>query len=153
MLQDSTDFPCSHGIREFQIFKPKPVHFEPVGLKGGYRCQPSIVRGQPRIPRGADPLRRPGHGSLLPAKYRNALPWLTRTKPQLQFGTIGAVDVAKIHHGVWYVPTISQSSRPAPNNLLRMWPVSKRVNVSGRGDDDPSLIEPVEGEVDAASAD
>ncbi|MGA3343004.1 MAG: hypothetical protein ABSD11_21040 [Methylocella sp.] len=51
------------------------------------------------------------------------------------------------------MPTISQSSRPAPNNLLRMWPVSKRVNVSGRGDDDPSLIEPVEGEVDAASAD
>ena len=34
--------------------------------------------------------------------------------------------------------------RPAPNDLLRMWPVSKRVNVSGRGDDDPNLIEPVE---------
>jgi putative SOS response-associated peptidase YedK len=34
--------------------------------------------------------------------------------------------------------------RAAPNDLLRMWPVSKRVNVSGRGDDDPSLIEPVE---------
>jgi putative SOS response-associated peptidase YedK len=33
--------------------------------------------------------------------------------------------------------------RPAPNGLLRMWPVSKRVNFSGRGDDDPSLIEPV----------
>ena len=33
--------------------------------------------------------------------------------------------------------------RPAPNDLLRMWPVSKRVNVSGRGDDDPRLIEPV----------
>jgi len=32
--------------------------------------------------------------------------------------------------------------RPATNDLLRMWPVSKRVNVSGRGDDDPSLIEP-----------
>jgi putative SOS response-associated peptidase YedK len=28
--------------------------------------------------------------------------------------------------------------RPAPNDLLRMWPVSKRVNLSGRGDDDPS---------------
>jgi hypothetical protein len=25
-----------------------------------------------------------------------------------------------------------------------MWPVSKRVNVSGLEDDDPSLIEPVE---------
>jgi putative SOS response-associated peptidase YedK len=34
--------------------------------------------------------------------------------------------------------------RPAPNDSLRMWPVSKRVNASGRGDDDPSLIEPVE---------
>jgi putative SOS response-associated peptidase YedK len=33
--------------------------------------------------------------------------------------------------------------RPAPNVLLRMWPVSKRVNASGRGDDDPGLIEPV----------
>ena len=43
--------------------------------------------------------------------------------------------------------------RAAANDLLRMWPVSKRVNVSGRGGDDPSLIEPVEGEVDAASAD
>jgi len=43
--------------------------------------------------------------------------------------------------------------RPAPNELLRIWPVSKRVNVSGRGDDDPSLIEPVEGEVNAARAD
>jgi putative SOS response-associated peptidase YedK len=36
--------------------------------------------------------------------------------------------------------------RPAPNDLLRMWPVSKRVNASGRGDDDPSLIEPAEDE-------
>ena len=34
--------------------------------------------------------------------------------------------------------------RPAPNDILRMWPVLKRVNVSGRGDDDPGLIEPVE---------
>jgi putative SOS response-associated peptidase YedK len=34
--------------------------------------------------------------------------------------------------------------RPAANDLLRMWPVLKRVNVSGRGDDGPSLIEPVE---------
>jgi putative SOS response-associated peptidase YedK len=34
--------------------------------------------------------------------------------------------------------------RPAPDDVLRMWPVSKRVNVSGQGDDDPSLIEPLE---------
>jgi putative SOS response-associated peptidase YedK len=43
--------------------------------------------------------------------------------------------------------------RPAPNDLLRMWPISKRVNVSRRSDDDPCLIEPVEGEVNAAGAD
>jgi putative SOS response-associated peptidase YedK len=36
--------------------------------------------------------------------------------------------------------------RPAPNDLPRMWPVSKRVNVSGRGDDDAGLIEAVEDE-------
>ena len=36
--------------------------------------------------------------------------------------------------------------RPAPNNLLRMWPVSKRVNFSGRRDDDLRLIEPVDDE-------
>ena len=39
--------------------------------------------------------------------------------------------------------------RPATNDLLHMWSVSKRVNVSGRGDDDPSLNEPLE---DAAIA-
>jgi putative SOS response-associated peptidase YedK len=41
--------------------------------------------------------------------------------------------------------------RSAPNDILRMWPVSKRVNVSGRGDDDPGLIEPVEDEAIATS--
>ena len=41
--------------------------------------------------------------------------------------------------------------RPAPNDLLRMQLVSKRVNVSGRGDDDPGLIEPVEDEAIATS--
>ena len=48
-----------------------------------------------------------------------------------------------------------QASRKAlprlgPNELLRMWPVSKRANVSGR-DDDPGLIEPVEDEAIATS--
>jgi hypothetical protein len=33
-----------------------------------------------------------------------------------------------------------------------MWPVSKRVNVSGRGDDDPSLIEPVNAIADGSLA-
>ncbi len=49
--------------------------------------------------------------------------------------------------------TISQSSQSAPNDLQRMWPVSKRVNVSRRGDEDARLIEPIEGEVNAARAD
>jgi putative SOS response-associated peptidase YedK len=35
--------------------------------------------------------------------------------------------------------------RSAPNDLLRMWPVSARVNKSGVGDDDPSLLEREEG--------
>jgi hypothetical protein len=38
--------------------------------------------------------------------------------------------------------------QPAPNDLLRMWPVSRQVNVSGRGDDDRSLIEPIGNEAD-----
>ncbi|WGJ15772.1 SOS response-associated peptidase [Methylocapsa sp. D3K7] len=40
--------------------------------------------------------------------------------------------------------------RSAPNDLLRMWPVSTRVNKSGVGDDDASLIEPI-GDVAATS--
>jgi hypothetical protein len=35
--------------------------------------------------------------------------------------------------------------RPAPNDILRVWPVSKEVNVPGQGDDDASLIEAVAG--------
>jgi len=62
---------------------------------------------------------------------------------------IGAVeiDVAQIHHRVWYVRHNSQSSWPTSIDLLRMWPVSKRVNVSRRGGDDPGLIEPFEDDV------
>jgi putative SOS response-associated peptidase YedK len=39
--------------------------------------------------------------------------------------------------------------RPEPNDFLRIWPVSKRVNATGRGNDDPSLIESVEDEANA----
>jgi putative SOS response-associated peptidase YedK len=31
--------------------------------------------------------------------------------------------------------------RPAPEDRLRMWPVSRRVNRTGTGDDDPTLID------------
>jgi len=55
-------------------------------------------------------------------------------------------------HDAWLTGKASvELLRPAPNDLLRMWPVSKRVNASGRGDDDPGLIEPVEDEAIATS--
>jgi len=34
--------------------------------------------------------------------------------------------------------------KPAPNDLLQKWPVSKRVNSSRASDDDPTLIERLE---------
>lgn len=33
--------------------------------------------------------------------------------------------------------------RPAPDGSLRMWPVSRRVNKTGTGDDDPTLLDEV----------
>ena len=33
--------------------------------------------------------------------------------------------------------------RPAAEDLVRMWPVSRRVNKTGTGDDDPTLIDEV----------
>jgi putative SOS response-associated peptidase YedK len=33
--------------------------------------------------------------------------------------------------------------RPAPEDRLRMWPVSRRVNKTGTGDDDPTLLNEV----------
>ena len=33
--------------------------------------------------------------------------------------------------------------RPAPDERLRMWPVSRRVNKTETGDDDPTLIDEV----------
>jgi len=34
--------------------------------------------------------------------------------------------------------------RPGPDDALREWIVSTRVNKAGAGDDDPALIEPIE---------
>jgi putative SOS response-associated peptidase YedK len=34
--------------------------------------------------------------------------------------------------------------KPAPDNMLQRWPVSKRVNSSRAPADDPTLIEPIE---------
>jgi putative SOS response-associated peptidase YedK len=36
-----------------------------------------------------------------------------------------------------------QLLKPAPNDLLQKWPVSKRVNSSRASDDDPTLIEEI----------
>jgi putative SOS response-associated peptidase YedK len=36
-----------------------------------------------------------------------------------------------------------ESLKPAPNNFLQKWPVSKRVNSSRADDDDPTLIEEI----------
>lgn len=33
--------------------------------------------------------------------------------------------------------------KPAAQSALREWPVSKRANMTGMGDDDPSLVEPL----------
>jgi putative SOS response-associated peptidase YedK len=33
--------------------------------------------------------------------------------------------------------------RPAPDDRVRMWPVSRRVNKTGSDDDDPTLIDEV----------
>jgi hypothetical protein len=38
---------------------------------------------------------------------------------------------------VWPMTTGVQLLLPSPNELMRTWPVLKRVNASGRGDDDP----------------
>jgi hypothetical protein len=38
-----------------------------------------------------------------------------------------------------------ESWRPAADDKLRMWPVSRRVNNTGTGDDDATLIEEVAG--------
>jgi hypothetical protein len=35
--------------------------------------------------------------------------------------------------------------KPAVEDRLRMWPVSRRVNKTGTGDDDPTLIDEVAG--------
>jgi len=39
----------------------------------------------------------------------------------------------------------SRMLKPTPNDLLQRWPVSKRVNSSRASDDDPTLIEEIDG--------
>ena len=44
----------------------------------------------------------------------------------------------------WLSGTQVSNMRPAPNDLLQRWPVSKRVNSSKADADDPTLIDAVQ---------
>jgi putative SOS response-associated peptidase YedK len=48
------------------------------------------------------------------------------------------------HFDAWLNRSVgTELLRPAPNDLLARWPVSKRVNSSRADDEDATLIEPV----------
>jgi putative SOS response-associated peptidase YedK len=64
--------------------------------------------------------------------------------------------LGKVHrqfgHGWQFAPWLSGEAgakvlKPAPNDFLQRWPVSKRVNSSKADADDATLIEPVEATV------
>ena len=46
--------------------------------------------------------------------------------------------------GAWLSGTVgTEVLRPAPEDCIRMWPVSRRVNKTGTGDDDQTLTDQV----------
>jgi putative SOS response-associated peptidase YedK len=46
----------------------------------------------------------------------------------------------------WLNGTVgSEVLKPAAEDRLRMWPVSRRVNWTGSGDDDPTLLDEIVG--------
>jgi putative SOS response-associated peptidase YedK len=48
------------------------------------------------------------------------------------------------HFDAWLDGTLGpEALKGAAENTLREWPVSRRVNRTGEGDDDPALIEPL----------
>jgi putative SOS response-associated peptidase YedK len=54
------------------------------------------------------------------------------------------VVLDKTDIGLWLNGTAgSELLKPAAEDRLRMWPVSRRVNKTGTGDDDPTLIDEV----------
>lgn len=69
-----------------------------------------------------------GAASLWMRKYHDRIPMMLEPKdfPAWLNGSAG-LEVPK----------------PAPEDALREWPVSKRVNKTGEGDDDPALTEPL----------
>jgi putative SOS response-associated peptidase YedK len=54
------------------------------------------------------------------------------------------VMLVKADIGAWLSGSAgTEVLRPAPEDCLRIWPVSRRVNKTGTGDDDPTLIDEV----------
>jgi putative SOS response-associated peptidase YedK len=48
------------------------------------------------------------------------------------------------HFDAWLDSSLGpEALKPAAENALREWPVSKRMNKAGVGDDDPTVIEEV----------
>jgi putative SOS response-associated peptidase YedK len=64
------------------------------------------------------------------AEVHDRMPVLLRPE-QFDHWLSGAMGVAEL--------------RPAPNDYLQRWPVSKRVNSSKAGTNDRTFIEPIEG--------
>jgi SOS response associated peptidase (SRAP) len=52
------------------------------------------------------------------------------------------VVIEKADIGPWLTGALgTEVLRPAAEKRLRMWPVSRRVNKTGNGDDDPTLVD------------
>jgi putative SOS response-associated peptidase YedK len=48
------------------------------------------------------------------------------------------------HFDAWLNGTMrAEDLKPAAKEALRAWPVAKRLNKSGDGDEDPAIIEPI----------
>jgi len=57
---------------------------------------------------------------------------------------VASVILDRADFGPWLNGTAGvELLRPAAEDHLRMWPVSRRVNKTGSGDDDPTLIDEV----------
>ena len=53
--------------------------------------------------------------------------------------------IAANDHEAWLMGKLGVDAlKPAPQDALREWKVSKRVNKTGVGDDDPTILDPVE---------
>jgi putative SOS response-associated peptidase YedK len=65
-----------------------------------------------------------------------------RTSESIIPMTLG--NMRKADFGAWLSGAAgTELLRPAADDRVRMWPVSRRVNKTGSGDDDPTLIDEV----------